>query len=191
MKKIMIVACAVAFAAVARAATISWGGDICLQDCATPLSSGSTAYLITSATAFADPTKVTMSGSGFSDWTVDNGASVVASYSITDANIANWSFKTQYTKAGEGINGYFGVIVIDGNSAADGLTGAYAYLGNVSLGATDPAKDLLYGDGSFTNWIGENGYASVTFSGAAVPEPTSGLLLLLGMAGLALKRKRA
>ncbi|MBR4616199.1 MAG: PEP-CTERM sorting domain-containing protein [Kiritimatiellae bacterium] len=26
---------------------------------------------------------------------------------------------------------------------------------------------------------------------AAVPEPTSGLLLLLGMAGLALKRKRA
>ena len=28
-------------------------------------------------------------------------------------------------------------------------------------------------------------------SWAAVPEPTSGLLLLLGMAGLALKRKRA
>ena len=29
------------------------------------------------------------------------------------------------------------------------------------------------------------------WAGSAVPEPTSGLLLLLGMAGLALKRKRA
>ena len=34
------------------------------------------------------------------------------------------------------------------------------------------------------------GFAS-TGSWAAVPEPTSGLLMLLGMAGLALKRKRA
>ena len=33
--------------------------------------------------------------------------------------------------------------------------------------------------------------ASSAFTYAAVPEPTSGLLLLLGMAGLALKRKRA
>ena len=35
-------------------------------------------------------------------------------------------------------------------------------------------------------------YASgQTFTVAAVPEPTSGLLLLLGMAGLALRRKQA
>ena len=40
------------------------------------------------------------------------------------------------------------------------------------------------------------GFANMTSATAAsnwqsVPEPTSGLLLLLGMAGLALKRKRA
>jgi len=191
MKKLLIATCVVAIASIAQAATVSWGGDICLQDCVTPLSSGSTAYLIASDSAFAAPTKVTMSGSGIADWTVDNGASVVDSYSITDADIGNWSFSDEYMKSGEAINGYFGVIVIDGASAADGLTGAYAYLGDVSLGATDPAGTLFYGDGSFANWIGENGYASVTFTGAAVPEPTSGLLLLLGMAGLALKRKRA
>ena len=35
------------------------------------------------------------------------------------------------------------------------------------------------------------GSTATAWSTAAVPEPTSGLLLLLGMAGLALKRKRA
>ena len=35
-----------------------------------------------------------------------------------------------------------------------------------------------------------NGYAGGAWY-TAVPEPTSGLLMLLGMAGLALKRKRA
>ena len=36
------------------------------------------------------------------------------------------------------------------------------------------------------------GYAGAGWYGAAaVPEPTSGLLMLLGMAGLALRRKRA
>ena len=33
--------------------------------------------------------------------------------------------------------------------------------------------------------------ASQTWYAVAVPEPTSGLLMLLGMAGLALRRKRA
>ena len=33
--------------------------------------------------------------------------------------------------------------------------------------------------------------SNFTYATASVPEPTSGLLLLLGMAGLALKRKRA
>ena len=37
-------------------------------------------------------------------------------------------------------------------------------------------------------WAGENGD---TMTVAAVPEPTSGLLLLLGVAGLALRRRRA
>ena len=34
-------------------------------------------------------------------------------------------------------------------------------------------------------------YTQTAGNWAAVPEPTSGLLMLLGMAGLALKRKRA
>ena len=191
MKKLIIAAFAAAFAAATQAATINWGGDICLQDCTTPLTSGSTAYLVFSETAFAAPTTVTIADGGIANWTINNGASVVASYSITDADIGNWSFKTAYGKPGEAINGYFGVIVVDGSAAADGLTGAYASLGSANLEATAPTANLLYGDGSFNNWIGENGFNSVSFTAASVPEPTSGLLMLVGLAGLALRRRRA
>ena len=191
MKKLTIAAFAVAFAAVAQAASIQWGGDICLQDCATPLTSGSTAYLVFSETAFAAPTTVTIADGGIANWTANNGASVVASYSITDADIGNWNFVASYNKSGEAINGYFGVIVVDGSAAADGLTGAYASLGSANLEATAPTANLLYGDGSFNNWIGENGFNSVSFTAASVPEPTSGLLMLVGLAGLALRRRRA
>ena len=47
-------------------------------------------------------------------------------------------------------------------------------------------------DGTITKiWHGTNFQRSSNFYLGAVPEPTSGLLLLLGVAGLALRRKRA
>ena len=52
--------------------------------------------------------------------------------------------------------------------------------------ASDPVKTYSSLDGKFV--------ASANFSSAtwqSVPEPTSGLLMLLGMAGLALRRRRA
>ena len=50
------------------------------------------------------------------------------------------------------------------------------------------------GNGSFSIGLGKLDSATAAASNwqtAAVPEPTSGLLLLIGMAGLALRRKRA
>ena len=54
-------------------------------------------------------------------------------------------------------------------------------------------SDAIVGQVDFAG-IGDIAFSTATPSGwtaASVPEPTSGLLMLLGMAGLALKRKRA
>ena len=82
-------------------------------------------------------------------------------------------------------NGY-GVIVADKGGSDYYFT----------VGAADPVKvtsAILAGgsaafvfDDQITGEVGGAGWQSV-----AAPEPTSGLLLLLGVAGLALKRKRA
>ena len=56
------------------------------------------------------------------------------------------------------------------------------------------ALETLEGDNNVKLSFGSQATASKSadnWSAAAAPEPTSGLLLLLGMAGLALKRKRA
>ena len=63
------------------------------------------------------------------------------------------------------------------------------YIANIAS-ATVESADLGGSAGNLALYY--NGASSGTAMGwTAVPEPTSGLLLLLGMAGLALKRKRA
>lgn len=67
---------------------------------------------------------------------------------------------------------------------------------------TADSKDVAFTSASFAATASDVGVASIAFGNqknatqasgawAAVPEPTSGLMLLLGVAGLALKRKRA
>ena len=87
-------------------------------------------------------------------------------------------------------NAYFVVIGVD----ADGNDAIY-------ISDTVAANYAAVGEGEVT-FGNQNDYSSIGFKDAyagyssagwytAVPEPTSGLLLLLGVAGLALKRKRA
>ena len=53
-----------------------------------------------------------------------------------------------------------------------------------SMGASDPIDfGTITATGDYNNWT--------TVGGSPVPEPTSGLLMLLGVAGLALRRRRA
>ena len=71
------------------------------------------------------------------------------------------------------------------------ILAGHSYTGYFTM--TDAAGNV-YTSASRTNtaaFPSVNNFAVGAGSWAAVPEPTSGLLLLLGVAGLALKRKRA
>ena len=195
MKKLMIAAATVCAAVAAQAASIMWGGDIALQDGVNAVGVGSTAYLIRGASAAgAAVTKITVDGTDLSKWTTDTGAAVVSSYVLTalDAE-SNYRFESLYEIGGAADAGYYSLVVVNGGAGVDGATGAYAFAGQNTL--TDPTSgatvDLTIGDywATGATFIGQSGYSAVSF--AAAPEPTSGLLLLLGMAGLALRRKRA
>lgn len=84
--------------------------------------------------------------------------------------------------AGTTVNGY--LVAFNADTVADAT---YAYLSDVQSiampgsGMSASSSFDLSGSESASNWQAMS----------AAPEPTSGLLLLLGVAGLALKRKRA
>jgi hypothetical protein len=94
--------------------------------------------------------------------------------------------KATGTSTGVSGNSMFWVVFTDGSSAAGSAitwtaatdVSAYAY----EAGSQAPGTFTATAD-AFTN--------TGTIASAAVPEPTSGLLMLVGLAGLALRRRRA
>jgi len=193
MKKLMIAAAIVCAAIATQAASIQWGGDICEPDGLSSVQSGTTLYLLHADTMGSAVTQVLLNNSAnWQDWTANGGWSIVASHTLEAIEISNYATGTGLTYSdGAAATGYYAVIAVDGAAGADGLTGSYNYAGYNSN--TDPLSSavpaITVGDGWASDWIGVGGFDKVSFTN--VPEPTSGLLLLLGMAGLALKRKRA
>ena len=180
MKKILIAACAVALGMVVEAAQINWGA--------------STVNYVTSE-------NVVQTSS-----TADAGTFVLV-YLGNDSSSINWSSATVVNEGavsyGSGKSGSFARA--SGSYAwTYGAAGAPAngdIYGVMFKDESGALSQLEYTDGSkvettFTiSGMSNNTYAS-TFTFATgnyttVPEPTSGLMLVLGIAGLALKRKRA
>ena len=182
MKKLMIALATVAFAAVTQAATVNWGGAIANGDADTEMSAGSKAWLIWSAEAFSGvATKLdTVAG------TANNGGSIVSTYNITADDIESYTFSSTYTVTGAGVDGYYAILVADGS---DLTKASYMDMGSVSgTSAMSATTELVYN----ITWDDETAYLSQGgYNTAVVPEPTSGLLMLLGFAGLALRRRRA
>jgi len=183
MKKLMVIVGAIVLAMGASAANLDWGAFGALNDGGNDSDwySGGQAYLIlvsdTSSFAIANDLTIT-------------GGSVVSSADVD---------------GGSALGGIDGGSI--GGGLVDGETYNFAVLFTTDgvAGTTMPTTGL-YGvndnEGAFysVTWNKDTGgafnndgiYAAVTSSvSGAAPEPTSGLLLLLGMAGLALKRKRA
>lgn len=180
MKK-LIIAATIAFASiVAQASTINWGLNAGTSLDATKFASG-TAYFI-AINDLARPTTLTADTAG--DWYKNNIATVKSSALITSATVANGEFykaaDDALASADRSRQNYWLLIDNDATSDAD----HYFAVSTLNKGVTFNSSSQL---ALTATWNG--GTQMSTY--AAVPEPTSGLLMLLGIAGLALRRKRA
>ena len=205
MKKLMIGAAIVLATVSAQAAKFSWGfsseyDNIGPDDMSAVADlTGYTAYLVSAATWGAvDKTSADSIGAAlanniaqaiYTEWTSspDNGFYPDGAESETYFQYAYSKQESGVTKADSQIGGVgnprdYYIIIDNGEKFAE-----LAVSGDIL--ADD---DQSQGAQKFGGSLGTLALDTSTFTSySSVPEPTSGLLLLLGVAGLALRRRRA
>ena len=181
MKKIMVFAACVMLAAVTNAASVGW-----------TMATGSTAY----------------AGNAYSFFVIgQNGTESIATITAlldAGADFSSYAFGTGVAPA----NGNITMTAANsGKTLTNGetYTGFFVLFDSDTLKAGDTKYIVLSGQPGLTKQVTASaasvtfvaGNVSSTLSNAsnwqtyAAPEPTSGLLMLLGVAGLALRRRRA
>jgi len=182
MKKIILAAAIGCVAALTHAANCSWGTYAYDSSMATALEGG-TYWVVSLGTSDAGLAGIKVMTDGTIDLAgntqVAKGTVPTGTYGMIDGVITGLSAADNGT--------YYGIVVWDG------VTGDGGFFGTAS-GMVSGIVDAPPTDATSINFDNSGlGYGATLANTAtvAVPEPTSGLLLLIGMAGLALKRKRA
>ena len=173
MKKLMILAAAVMLAAVTHAAAVGWS-----IAGASAYAGGSYSVSVIGPNGVTDANQMVAlvaAGTAVDSYAFGDGTVAANGAASSLATVSGKSI----TYSGSGTDTYeaFAILWTSDNSAA-----SYTATKSITMDNDSTSKNWLFGNQSTS-------LASNQF--AVVPEPTSGLLLLLGMAGLALKRKVA
>ena len=173
MKKMMMFIAALVCAVGLQAAQVQWGGAIQNADGSDTLPAGTQAFLLWSDSAISQPASF------------DGKTGVVSTYTLTSDDSNGWGFFATYDKPGSDVNGYYAVLVQSGDK--------YSFYDAGQITGTTPASGptsiMVNADWQGTATLTSGGFVVAHQSGG-VPEPTSGLLLLVGGAMLALRRKQ-
>lgn len=191
MKKLVMALAVVAMAIAANAASFTWTTKGRIYDGAgtsAAYASGETAYLMfVSTISQADLVESFLDNAATAKATVTGGA---VKSSVIDAE-ARVSETTAFSSTVTEAQTAYYVIFANDKMYVSGTTPAnYNSLDPDEVNAITFAAETTASKATFadttTTYAGAGWYGA-----AAVPEPTSGLLMLLGMAGLALRRRRA
>jgi len=196
MKKLMIMLVALAVGVAANAASITWGGYVSNEnDGADTAQEGTVFNLIflgsndfsgdLAGLTYDTTTGLLGTGTG-SGFTAKAGQELVGSHTLDATEAANYSFQETFERADSagGVNGNYLMVMFDATTPDYYWANQYTVSGISDLTTAGAIDD-------FTWAIGIGTVNSVTTSGGGIPEPTSGLLLLVGGAMLALRRRRA
>ena len=190
MKKLMFIA-AVALAIGAQASSYTWKAATSYiytaGDSATKLASG-TAYLFDAGT-YSQSTLLAavLGGSDLASIYSANGITAAPAGTVSSGQVSqSAAFTYNGVAAGDTLTTYFAI-----------LSGDNLYISStkdVQASALDTAVPIAFASqktASQAAIITTGSFSGAGWYAAAVPEPTSGLLMLVGLGALALRRRRA
>ena len=189
MKKMLMFIAVAAVAIGANAASMAWGGFTLNSNNTTPgwegyANEGTVYNLVWLGTDSITDTSTTYNKS---TGLTDLGGDLVATHTITEAEANEGQFlDTVEGRSADLINGYWQVIVFDAQTPNVYDSIVYQVSGVTETSGAFDAVELQNNAG-----LGNSMGGSVTEGGGGgIPEPTSGLLLLIGGSLLALRRKQ-
>ena len=181
MKKLVIAAAIVCAAVVSQAAMVSWACDWAYSNYG-------------SVNTYDAPDEMTYWIVNMASATDTTGLSVDKTGALVNKDSYAIVGTGSFTENGNGVaegtiaNGnYLAMVIYDAANGLYGVSDANAVSGIVAEPPTAGSLAVSFQNDSAT---AAEGYL-IANTPVPVPEPTSGLMLILGVAGLALKRKRA